>query len=50
MQYNIRLRKQDAYTAFQSDAAVYHDDVEDYVTNEPTIFANGLGLALLSWY
>ncbi|MCI0614433.1 glycoside hydrolase family 9 protein, partial [bacterium] len=50
MQYYIRLRKQDAYTAFQSDAAVYHDDVEDYVTNEPTIFANGLGLALLSWY
>ena len=50
MQYNIRLRKQDAYAAFQSDAAIYHDDVEDYVTNEPTIFANGLGIALLSWY
>ena len=50
MQYDIRLRKQDAYTAFQSDSAIYHDDVEDYVTNEPTLFANGLGIALLSWY
>lgn len=48
--YGLELRNADAYAAFQSDAAVYHDDVEDYVTNEPTIFANAIGMALLSWY
>lgn len=33
----IRLSKPDAYAAFQSDLAVYHDDVGDYSTNEPTM-------------
>jgi len=46
----ITLHASDVYTAFQSDAAVYHDDVADYATNEPTIIANALGLALASWY
>lgn len=50
MQFKLQLRKPDQYADFQSDAAIYHDDVEDYVTNEPTIFANGVGIALLSWY
>src|SRR5262249_38588116 len=45
----IRLRRPDSLAAFQSEAALYHDDVEDYVTNEPTISANSVGLALLSW-
>lgn len=49
-QYDIELHKPDPYAVFQTDAAVYHDDVEDYVTNEPTLFANGLGIALISWY
>jgi Tol biopolymer transport system component len=46
----ITLKDPDLYAAFQSDAAVYHDDVEDYATNEPTIIANALGLALAAWY
>jgi endoglucanase len=50
MQFKIQLQKPDQYSEFQSDAAIYHDDVEDYVTNEPTIFANGVGIALVSWY
>lgn len=33
----IRLSKPDEYAAFQSDLAVYHDDVGDYSTNEPTM-------------
>lgn len=33
----IQLSKPDAYTAFQSDLAVYHDDFGDYSTNEPTM-------------
>lgn len=46
----ITLSMSDTYAAFQSDAAVYHDDVADYATNEPTIVANALGLALTAWY
>ncbi|MBV8255880.1 MAG: glycoside hydrolase family 9 protein [Chitinophaga sp.] len=33
----IRLSKPDAYADFQSELAVYHDDVGDYSTNEPTM-------------
>nr|WP_295864212.1 glycoside hydrolase family 9 protein [uncultured Chitinophaga sp.] len=33
----IQLSKPDAYAAFQSDLAVYHDDFGDYSTNEPTM-------------
>jgi len=33
----ITLYKPDAYAAFQSDLAVYHDDYGDYSTNEPTM-------------
>lgn len=46
----ITLSGPDIYALFQSDEAVYHDDVEDYVTNEPTISMNAVGLALTSWY
>lgn len=31
------LNRPDAYSAFQSRAAVYHDDYADYSTNEPTM-------------
>lgn len=33
----IKLVNPDAYAAFQSDLAVYHDDYGDYSTNEPTM-------------
>lgn len=33
----IRLSNPDEYAAFQSDLAVYHDDMGDYSTNEPTM-------------
>lgn len=36
-QLGIELTKPDAYAAFQSELAVYHDDVGDYCTNEPTM-------------
>lgn len=38
--------KQDTYMPFQKGLAVYHDDVGDYSTNEPTMD----GTADLSWY
>jgi endoglucanase len=33
----LRLADDDEYATFQSDLAVYHDDVGDYSTNEPTM-------------
>lgn len=33
----IKLHNDDAYSQFQSDLAVYHDDFGDYSTNEPTM-------------
>jgi len=33
----IRLFEDDEYAAFQSDKVVYHDDIGDYSTNEPTL-------------
>ncbi|MDR3134452.1 MAG: glycoside hydrolase family 9 protein [Prevotellaceae bacterium] len=42
----IHLRYDDPYAAFQSGAAVYHDDPGDYSSNEPTMD----GTASLSFY
>src|SRR5690606_32307693 len=33
----IKLTQGDSYAEFQSDLVVYHDDVGDYSTNEPTM-------------
>lgn len=33
----LKLADEDEYAAFQSKLAVYHDDVGDYSTNEPTM-------------
>ena len=46
----IKLSRPDPYAEFQSDGAVYHDDKEDYVTNEPTLDANAAGMALTAWH
>ncbi len=42
----IKLMKEDAYRPFQNGVAVYHDDMGDYSTNEPTMD----GTASLSFY
>ena len=39
----------DPYARFQSDDAVYYDDVGDYSTNEPTIWQAALTIALFSF-
>ena len=33
----LTLSREDKYAAFQSDYVVYHDDIGDYSTNEPTM-------------
>jgi len=45
-QIGIKLMKEDTYKAFQNGVAVYHDDMGDYSTNEPTMD----GTASLSFY
>jgi peptidoglycan/xylan/chitin deacetylase (PgdA/CDA1 family) len=42
----LRLFDEDEYAPFQSDVAVYHDDVGDYSSNEPTMD----GTACLIYY
>lgn len=42
----LNLHDDDEYAEFQSDVAVYHDDVGDYSTNEPTMD----GTACLIYY
>lgn len=42
----IQLLKEDSYHSFQNGVAVYHDDMGDYSTNEPTMD----GTASLSFY
>lgn len=44
----ISLNDPDEYANFQSNDALYHDDVADYATNEPTINANAEGIALIA--
>ncbi|MBL7700486.1 MAG: glycoside hydrolase family 9 protein [Chitinophagaceae bacterium] len=36
-QLGLQLAHEDEYAEFQSELAVYHDDVGDYSTNEPTM-------------
>lgn len=42
----LRLLDEDEYAQFQSDLVVYHDDIGDYSTNEPTMD----GTACLVYY
>lgn len=46
----IKLAEGDEYAVFQSHQAVFHDDRNDYTTNEPTIGLNASGVLLLSLY
>ena len=43
----VSIREPDPFAAFQDDRAVYHDDISDYSTNEPTM--DGTASAILLW-
>jgi hypothetical protein len=43
----VSIREPDPLAAFQDDRAVYHDDLHDYSTNEPTM--DGTASAILLW-
>lgn len=43
----VSIREPDPLAAFQDERAVYHDDIDDYSTNEPTM--DGTASAILMW-
>jgi hypothetical protein len=43
----VTIREPDPLAAFQDERAVYHDDIQDYSTNEPTM--DGTASAILMW-
>ena len=43
----VSITEPDPLAPFQDDKAVYHDDVKDYSTNEPTM--DGTSSAVLLW-
>lgn len=46
----IRLSQPDKYAKFQSDIVVYHDDIWDYSTNEPTLDGTAEALYFFSFF
>jgi endoglucanase len=43
----VSITEPDPLASFQDDSAVYHDDIKDYATNEPTM--DGTASAVLLW-
>jgi hypothetical protein len=43
----VSIREPDPFAPFQDERAVYHDDIDDYSTNEPTM--DGTASAILLW-
>jgi hypothetical protein len=43
----VTIREPDPFALFQDERAVYHDDISDYSTNEPTM--DGTAAAILLW-
>ena len=46
-QRGVSITEPDPLAPFQDQRAVYHDDIKDYVTNEPTM--DGTASAILMW-
>ncbi|MBI3586771.1 MAG: glycoside hydrolase family 9 protein [Ignavibacteriales bacterium] len=46
----LRLTKDDRFAKFQSSAVVYHDDIGDYSTNEPTIDGTASLLYIFAYF
>lgn len=45
----IHLTREDAYAAFQNSYVVYHDDIGDYSTNEPTMDGTACAIMLMAY-
>ncbi|HSL55767.1 MAG TPA: glycoside hydrolase family 9 protein [Pyrinomonadaceae bacterium] len=44
----VSIREPDPFAAFQDERAVYHDDINDYSTNEPTMDGTASAILLFS--
>ncbi|HEX6715509.1 MAG TPA: glycoside hydrolase family 9 protein [Pyrinomonadaceae bacterium] len=44
----VSIREPDPFAPFQDDRAVYHDDINDYSTNEPTMDGTASAILLFS--
>jgi endoglucanase len=44
----VSIREPDPFAMFQDDRAVYHDDINDYSTNEPTMDGTASAILLFS--
>jgi endoglucanase len=46
----LTLHKPDEFSQFQNLYVVYHDDIGDYSTNEPTMDGTACAIMLLAWF
>lgn len=46
----LKLNQPDEFKAFQNNYVVYHDDIGDYSTNEPTMDGTACAIMLLAWF
>lgn len=46
----LTLTKPDAFAEFQNSYVVYHDDIGDYSTNEPTMDGTACAIMLMAWW
>ena len=45
----LQLTHEDAYSKFQNEYVVYHDDIGDYSTNEPTMDGTACAIMLIAY-
>lgn len=45
----LHLAAPDEFAAFQSEEVVYHDDIGDYATNEPTMDGTASAIYIMAW-
>jgi endoglucanase len=46
----LRLLKPDVFAQFQNEHVVYHDDVGDYSTNEPTMDGTAGSILMMTYF
>jgi hypothetical protein len=46
----LKLNEPDEFAPFQNSYVVYHDDIGNYATNEPTMDGTACAIMLLAWF
>lgn len=46
----LTLNEPDEFARFQNSYVVYHDDIGDYATNEPTMDGTACAIMLIAWF